>query len=557
MHSSQKQTRRLALEYLETREAPATLVNATTLTYQDIDGDHVVVKVSKPIFQSTTVNNVFVFSSGFGAVNGNNNTPQSLQRINLSAALASHPEGTNLSLIATRSLATGGDGYANVGLINGIDLDLGTLRIDGDLGAFWAGDADVSTMGVAALHVQSMGRFGLSTQTPGGTLQSHVFGRLGTLHVKGDVVNASVEVDGGSAASLGKVFIGGSLMGANSQTGSGEIAVDGNIGSIVVKRNVAGFAVDSGRILSSGFIGNVYVGGSLLSGPGKLSGSIFGLEGIGSVRIGHDVVGGVGLGSGTIAGDGAVGRIIVRGSVLGGAGENSGTITSATQLGPVTISGDVRGSGTNAGSILSGGDLKGVKVGGSVFSGNGFFSGSIRAQRNIGSIAIAGSVIGDSFNRVSITAGGMTIPPPNQKCIASINIGGSSVWADIRAGFDLSNNQVVDDVTIGPVRIGGDFVTSNLVAGCTAGDDLVFGTDDDELIGGLGNIPARIVSVSINGQILGTPGGSDHYGIVAQQIGSVKIGGSVIPLTNGASNDDVVLGSTFDVNLIEVSIPGY
>src|SRR5262245_25339391 len=91
---------RLALQCLEPRDAPATLVNATTLSYRDIDGDTVTVKVSKPILDSATINNVFQFSSGFGAVNGNNNTPQALHLIIL-ANLADPTDARGMSLRMT------------------------------------------------------------------------------------------------------------------------------------------------------------------------------------------------------------------------------------------------------------------------------------------------------------------------------------------------------------------------------------------------------------------------------------------------------------------------
>jgi len=40
---------RSALQTLESREPPATLVNPTTVTYRDTDGDNVTVQFSKPV----------------------------------------------------------------------------------------------------------------------------------------------------------------------------------------------------------------------------------------------------------------------------------------------------------------------------------------------------------------------------------------------------------------------------------------------------------------------------------------------------------------------------
>src|SRR5205085_6255815 len=73
--------RRLCLEPLERREAPATLVSATKLTYQDVDGDNVAVTFSKPILNAGNVNSVFLFNTG--TVDGSNATKQQLQEINL------------------------------------------------------------------------------------------------------------------------------------------------------------------------------------------------------------------------------------------------------------------------------------------------------------------------------------------------------------------------------------------------------------------------------------------------------------------------------------------
>ena len=67
-------------------------------------------------------------------------------------------------------------------------------------------------------------------------------------------------------------------------------------------------------------------------------------------------------------------------------------------------------------------------------------------------------------------------------------------------------------------------------------------------------ITAKIASVLIRGQALGTPGGSDGFGFVAQQIGSLRIGGTTSPLRSGASNDTTPLpvGATADLFAREV-----
>src|SRR5262249_27709852 len=118
--------------------------------------------------------------------------------------------------------------------------------IDGDLGMILAGDATTQTMGLAALTVQSLGRYGLSTGAP--ALNTRVVGKLGPLWVKSDVVGAFVDVQGGADGDIGSVKIGGSILG--------------------------GLAADSGRINSQGDMGPVSIGGDLVGGLGLISGAV-------------------------------------------------------------------------------------------------------------------------------------------------------------------------------------------------------------------------------------------------------------------------------------------
>ena len=56
-----------SLEPLESRIAPATLLpDLKTVTYQDVDGDDVTVKFSKPILTGGLETTVFTFDSAFG-----------------------------------------------------------------------------------------------------------------------------------------------------------------------------------------------------------------------------------------------------------------------------------------------------------------------------------------------------------------------------------------------------------------------------------------------------------------------------------------------------------
>src|SRR5262249_17994911 len=74
----------LIVEALETRLAPAVLVNASTVKYQDIDGDNVTVKLSLPLLtDADTANRVLQFKTG--SVDGDKTAKQQLTGVSLGA----------------------------------------------------------------------------------------------------------------------------------------------------------------------------------------------------------------------------------------------------------------------------------------------------------------------------------------------------------------------------------------------------------------------------------------------------------------------------------------
>src|SRR5262245_60672114 len=167
----------LQIEQLESRLAPATLLNPTTLNYTDVDGDAVTVHVSKGSFTLSNPNggpsDDFTFvNSGLG---------QQLQLIDFSDDGGKFAHA-NLTITATRT-NLGGDGLVNVGYLNSLGFDLGAVSIHGDLGRVNVGDTDTSAAspGLASLSVHSLGRLGTSTQAAGGGLGSNVNGDLPTL----------------------------------------------------------------------------------------------------------------------------------------------------------------------------------------------------------------------------------------------------------------------------------------------------------------------------------------------------------------------------------------
>jgi hypothetical protein len=144
--------------------------------------------------------------------------------------------------------------------------------------------------------------------------------------------------------------------------------------------------------------------------------------------------------------------------------------------------------------------------------------------------------------------------------IKSLSVAGRVEFADILGGYDTNGNGDPSnpDAQIGTVTIGGDWIASNLVAGVVA-DNAFFGDGDDDPITETGEPDAlfsKITRIVINGQVIGTGAIGDHFGFVAQQISSFKVGGTALPLTSGAGNDTAgfVVSTTSDVRVREVAI---
>ncbi|MBO0700461.1 MAG: hypothetical protein J2P46_18835, partial [Zavarzinella sp.] len=282
----------LGVDKLEDRYAPATLVSATKLTYQDADGDNVAVTLSKPILTPLNVNALFTFS--VGSVDGNNAAPQLLETISLGAAAA----GTAVTVTATRSPVHGGDGFAAVGQIDATGVDLGPVTIDGDLGRILAGDPTTATTGLKGLTVQSLGQFGTRTGAP--DLASAVMGRLAFLTVRGDVREASVSALGGADGKIGPVLIGGSLIGG-AGTETGWVFSAGDMGMVTIRGDLSGGSGSrSGRVEAQGKLAGATVGGSVRGGSGIDSGEIICKGDMGMVAIRGDLIGGVAFDAGQV-----------------------------------------------------------------------------------------------------------------------------------------------------------------------------------------------------------------------------------------------------------------
>jgi hypothetical protein len=138
--------------------------------------------------------------------------------------------------------------------------------------------------------------------------------------------------------------------------------------------------------------------------------------------------------------------------------------------------------------------------------------------------------------------------------ISSVRVRGDVVHAEILAGFGFNLASGNADASIGGVSIGGDWIASSLVAGAEDQGAVGFGLGDTlQLVNDDPLRTARIAAISIAGAVRGTAGATgDHFGIVAQQVSSLRVGGVAVALTAGASNDNRLIAGTDDVRVLEV-----
>ncbi len=219
-----------------------------------------------------------------------------------------------------------------------------------------------------------------------------------------------------------------------------------------------------------------------------------------------------------------------------GVGTTAVAESKLTSLGALTVKAGIDGA-----TVQLTGAVGAVKIGGSARDFRLF------AGTQIGAVKIGGDLESGFF-----FAGGILNPTAKQAvAIKSVSIGGDIVNGHIVAGWSDFSSPVNADVQVGAVKVKGDWITSRLLAGVTQGTDNSFGTADDALIGGGGNATiAKIASLTIGGQAYGSTD-SRTYGIVAQQIGALKVGKAKAALTSGL--DVLAIGFTGDFTAREIA----
>ena len=484
-----------------------------------------------------------------------------------------------------------GIGPVNIGgsLIGGATTDSGEIFSRGNIGAVKIGQDVVGGAGTSSGTITARG--GLASATVSGSViggsnedsgQIYSVGNAGAVTIGHDVLGGMSNYSGciifQSAAT--SVTVGGSVIGGTGSK-SGEVSSDGQMGPVKSGHDVVGGSGgSSGYVYSQGAMTSVTISGSLIGGTGQNAGQVFSHGNMGPVTIGHNVQGGSAANTGFIESDGTLASATISGSLIGGSGHNSGEIYSNGNMGAVKIGSNLTGgsiTGTtptldSSGLILgNAGNIASVAIGGSVISGTDTSSAgvltknaSIRAGQEIGSLTVGGSLIGNpdggtgaAASPVVISAVGQATPAAGKDvAIGNISIGGRVEDALILAGYGTTLAVSNADAQIGAVKVGGDWIASDLVAGAQNSDFPTgalapnFGNASDASIGGgIAGFISKIESITIGGQVFGTPASvssTDNFGFVAQGIGAVNIGGFAITI---AGHNPQAVGETGDVNI--------
>ncbi len=467
--------------------------------------------------------------------------------------------GGNISVLTVNGALKGGIAELN-GAISA-DGNIGTLKITGGLNG---------AAGTSSGSVIAGGRIVAATIT--GNFAGGIGVNSGSVFSGNDITKAG---------DLGKITVSGALAGGDGDS-SGAIRSGGRIGALtigtpltagapVTDKLSGGIGSNSGSVVALGGIGSATFLGGVQGGTGTNSGSIIAQGPVGTLKISGGLNGAGGPGSGSIQvrdilndtriTPGDLGTVTIGGAVAGNTGDGSGQIMAEGSLKSLTIGSLTGQNGIGSGSILIGlglaaltddftkiGGAGAITINGQLTGGTGSGSGEIevggriaslkitaganntliKSGRDIGSLAIAGGL-----NTSLITALGQARPNATKDlAIGKISIIGNVNNSRILAGYDRFENASNGGAQIGMVNVTGDWLASSIAAGVldTNGDG--FGNSDDAAIAP-STIISKIAGIVITGNVTGTSGTGDHFGFVARQIDSVKIGGIQQALTTG------------------------
>jgi hypothetical protein len=456
----------------------------------------------------------------------------------------------------------------NLGYLNATGINLGVVKVVGDLGRIDVGTGTNGIFALRSLSLQSWGRYAGDTDLGGAPISSLVTGHAGTLAIAGDFngpllavtgnlatlnvgrniigTNSSLpgaifvdgrifkariggDLNGGdslntgrlSAGSFGEVTVGGSVIGGTGNSSGAITAGVGGIDKLVIRGSLIGHAQaalndPNGTVRAAGTIGSMSVGRDLIGGSAESSGYVF-ANAIGTITVGGSIKGGPVLFSGGIETSTTIGLVSIRGSLFGAAGERSAAIFSTTGLGRVIVGGSLEGgTGNGSASIDTGGGISSVQIGDSARGGGGAFSGAITAVGRIGAVSLGGTL------QASIAS---------LATVGSVSVGGD-FFGFVGARGVLNPATSAAALAIGKVSIGGNFSGAifagwSFAAGWT-NPDVTIGSIFIAGNGGTVNVSAGI-DPGANGAVADhddfvAPGGS---GSIVSQIGSIVVRGQV------------------------------
>ena len=168
-------------------------------------------------------------------------------------------------------------------------------------------------------------------------------------------------------------------------------------------------------------------------------------------------------------------------------------------------------------SLTAQGSVRKVVVQGSLHAGS-----TIRSDGQISEIEISGSIEGTRSAPVVIAARG----DDSGKALGLVRVRGNSSYAKILAGYDTALLAVNGAAQVDRVEINGTTLGTDVVAGiANVHGGLAFGGSTDRAIDR--GDRSRIGFVRL-GAVVATPDPTDAYGIVANAIGTVYVGGARI-----------------------------
>jgi len=227
-----------------------TLVSRHKATFTDVDGESVVIKVTRGELK---VEDFTIIPSNLGA---------QLALVDLSGK--TEFAGTDLRItVKGRRGTDSGDYHAHVGYINATGLDLGEVLVKGDLGRIEAGDNLTPKHGLLGLSARSIGRFGLATQLPGGSLQSNIDGGVKVLALGDGMQEATLNATG----NIGSITIKGDVLGS-------AIGSDGKIGTLAIDGDLAASATNAAIVTARGALAAASIAKGIAIGTVSIGGSV-------------------------------------------------------------------------------------------------------------------------------------------------------------------------------------------------------------------------------------------------------------------------------------------